>query len=330
MKKFMFCVLISLVFASCSYSDEPQIMKIASITSTKPDSYEYICESMFSKLISEYTNGTVKSEYYPASQLGSSLELAEAVAIGTVQSTVGLGYDLYANLEPLCMIVCMPYLFRDYEHFRAFLGNSNLLSQKLAADSNILVLGHIYRSARVTITNGKGIKTPDDFKGMVIRSPESTVNVKWLETMGASPVTITWGELFTSLSQGAAQGAENSITTIADSSLQDIVKFCSETNHMMVVNVITVNKTWFDSLSSEQQAAIRRAAKEVTEYSWEAFREPINAAWEAFEKAGATCIRANEIDFDAFQRKSADVYKYFVQEGYFTEDQYNRILNMKY
>ena len=329
----MICSVV-LCSAVCSFGADPKIMRIASNTSAKADSYEYICETMFSNLVSKYTDGIIKTEYYPASQLGSSTELAEAVALGTVQSTLGVGYDLYANIEPICLISYMPYLFKNYEHFRAFLLTPGSVidevNAKLADGANILAIGYIYRSARVTITKGKGIKTPVDFNGMVIRSPESTVNVKWLEAMGASPVTITWGELYTSLSQGAAQGAENSITTITDSSLQDIVEFCSETNHMMAVNVITVNKTWFNSLTPDEQQAIRKAAKEVTAYSWNAFREPINASWDAFKKAGVTCIRSDEIDFDAFQKQSANVYKYFVKEGYFTEDQYNRILNMKY
>ncbi len=337
MKKFLAVVLSSLVmfsFAGYVFAEDSIVMRIASNTSARADSYEYICETMFSDLVSKYTDGKIKTEYYPASQLGSSAELAEAVALGTVQSTLGVGYDLYANIEPICLISYMPYLFKDYEHFRAFLLTPGSVidevNTQLANEANILTIGYIYRSARVTITKGKGIKHPDDFKGMVIRSPESTVNVKWLEALGASPVTITWGELYTSLSQGAAQGAENSITTITDSSLQDIVEFCSETNHMMAVNVITVNKTWFESLPAEQQESIRKAAKEVTDYSWNAFREPINASLEAFKKAGVTCIRSDEIDFDAFQKQSANVYKYFVKEGYFTEDQYNRILNMKY
>ena len=309
-------------------------MQIASITSAKSDSYEYICESMFADLIKEYSDGTVNAEYYPASQLGSSTELVEAVGLGTVQSTLGICYDIYANIEPMCMLSCMPYLFKDYEHFKAFLETEGSVNEKvnaaLAESSDILVLGYIYRAARVTITKDKGIAKPDDFKGMVIRSPESTVNVKWLESMGAMPVTITWSELFTSLSQGAAAGAENSITTIVDSNLQDVVDFCAETNHMMAVNMLTVNKTWFESLSDEQQEAIQKAADEVTAYSWTAFQEAINNAWTAFEDAGATCIRSEDIAFEEFQAKSADVYKYFVKEGYFTEEDYLTALNMAY
>ena len=323
-------MLLSL--AACGKTEKNQTMKIASITSAKAESYEYVCESMFTDLVNKYTDGSVTAEYYPASQLGNSTELVEAVGLGTVQSTLGICYDIYANIEPICMISCMPYVFSSYEHFKAFLETDNAVIKevngKLAEDADILVLGYIYRAARVTITKDKGIYAPNDFNGMVIRSPESTVNVKWLESMGASPVTITWSELFTSLSQGAAQGAENSITTIVDSNLQDIVDFCSETNHMMAVNMITVNKTWFDGLSSKQQEAIRKAADEVTAYSWNAFQEAINDAWKAFEEAGVTCIRSNEIDFDAFQQQSADVYKYFVSEGYFTEEQYQQILDL--
>lgn len=328
-------VVMLLSTAACGSSgDKQSTMKIASITSAKADSYEYICESMFADLVNKYTNGSVTAEYYPASQLGNSTELVEAVGLGTVQSTLGICYDIYANIEPICMISCMPYVFTNYEHFKAFLETDNPVIKevngKLAEDSDIKVIGYIYRAARVTITKDKGIYAPNDFNGMVIRSPESTVNVKWLESMGASPVTITWSELFTSLSQGAAQGAENSITTIVDSNLQEIVDFCAETNHMMAVNMITVNKTWFDGLSKAQQEAIQKAADEVTAYSWTAFQEAINNAWKAFADAGVTCIRSDEIDFNAFQQQSADVYKYFVSQGYFTEEQYQQILDLKY
>lgn len=315
-------------------TDDKNIMKIGSITSSSETSYEYQCEVMFANKIEEYTNGTIKTEYYPASQLGSSTELVENVAIGTVQSTLGICYDIYANIEPICIISCMPYLFDNYEHFRAFLETDNNTIKKvnsaLADESNILVLGYIYRAARVTITNEKGIYGPDDFSGMKVRSPESAVNVKWLEAMNAMPLTITWSELYTSLSQGAASGAENSITTIVDSNLQEIVDYCSETNHMMAVNLLTVNKTWFDSLNTEQQIAIKKAAEEVTKYSWDAFQDAIDIAWKKFEEAGVTCIRLNEIDFNEFKNKSSDVYKNFVQEGFFTEEDYNTILNLEY
>ncbi|MBQ7154176.1 MAG: TRAP transporter substrate-binding protein [Synergistaceae bacterium] len=336
-RKFLLLLTVCSVIvcsAACSFGADPKIMRIASHTSTKSDSYDYICETMLNRLISEYTNGSIKVEYYPASQLGSSTELIEALAMGSIQSVSGIAYDLYIGIEPLCAITVMPYLFRNFEHYRAFLETPGSVidevNASLAKESDVLVLGYIYRAPRVTITKGKGIRKPDDFKGMVIRSPESASNVKWLEAMGASPVTIAWSELYTSLSQGAVEGAENSITMITDFGLQDIVDYCSETNHMMMSTVIPVNKTWFEALTQDEQNAIRKAAKEVTAYSWNAFREPINASWDAFRKAGVTCIRADEIDFDAFQKQSANVYKYFVKEGYFTEDQYNRILNMKY
>ncbi len=344
-KTTVFLLMLALTLSLCACSGkEPapattanpgssgKTMKLASITSAKADSYEYVCETMFQDLVNKYTGGTIKAEYYPASQLGSSTELVEAVGLGTVQTTMGISYDIYANLEPKCMITCMPYAFRNYEHFKTFLETDNSIihavNNGLSDNCDILVLGYIYRAARVTITKDKGIYGPTDFSGMVIRSPESTVNVKWLESMGASPITITWSELYTSLSQGAAQGAENSITTIADANLQEIVDYCAETNHMMAINLITVNKTWFDGLSNDEQAAIRKAADEVTAYSWNAFLAAIDDAWKKFEDAGVICIRSDEIDFDAFQAASADVYKYFVAQGFFSEEEYQQLLSL--
>lgn len=339
MKKLMLLlvtVLMVVCVGGCSTSNDNKnaVMKVGSNTAATTESYEYVCEKMFVDLVTEYTNGTITGEYYPAGQLGSSTELVEAVGLGTVQGTTGICYDIYSNVDPICIISCMPYLFKSYEHFKAFLETDNATINKIkdtmANESDILVLGYVYRPARVVITKNKEIYGPDDLNGVIYRSPEAAVNVKWCEAMGAIPVTITWSEVYTSLAQGAAQGADNSITTIVDSNLQDIIDCCSETNHQMLASCISVNKTWFESLTKEQQDAIKKAADEVTAKSWVDFLDAVDRAWAKLESAGVKCVRKEEIDVDEFVKRGEDIYKYFVENNFFTEEDYNVILNLEY
>ena len=332
-----FTMAICLVGCSDNQTEQVErqvVMKVGSNTAATNESYEYVCEKMFVDLASEYSNGSIVGEYYPAGQLGSSTELVEAVGLGTVQGTTGICYDIYSNVDPICIISCMPYLFKSYEHFKAFLETDNATINKvkdtMANESGILVLGYVYRPARVVITKGKEIYGPDDLNGVIYRSPEAAVNVKWCEAMGAIPVTITWSEVYTSLAQGAAQGADNSITTIVDSNLQDIIDCCSETNHQMLASCISVNKAWFESLTEDQQNAIRRAADEVTAKSWDDFQNAVNNAWNKLEAAGVKCIRKEEIDVDEFVKRGEDIYKYFVENQFFTEEDYQVILDLEY
>jgi len=168
---FVLCV-VSLLSAltACGGKSPSTTMKLASNTSVKSDSYDYASERMFQELIQKYSEGTITVEHYPASQMGSTAEMVEAVGVGTVQATAGICFDVFSNIEPMCLISCMPYLFRDYEHFKKYLETDNEVIKKvkgaLAENADVLVVGYVYRPARILVTTGNGIAKPEDLKDM--------------------------------------------------------------------------------------------------------------------------------------------------------------------
>ncbi len=336
----IFLVVPTLMFAggqmdSAASGDSGVLtFKLASITSTNPDLYEYQAGLVFKAKVEEYSNGSMMVEYYPASQLGSSTEIVEGVSVGTIEMGASIGYDIYANLNQKCLVMGMPFIFRDYDHLHAICETDNEMikdiNQSLIDNVDVRVMGYFYRPFRSVVSLDKAVYSPKDLAGLTIRSPESTANVKWLQAVGASPVTITWSELYTSLSTGAADGAENSITEFYASNFQDIIGYCCETDHMAVTCLLTANNTWYESLTDEQKDVIDRASQDLSDYTWNGFKEARDKAWAAFEENGVKCIRKDEIDIEAFRRASTDVYKYFVEEGYFTEELHNDIMNYKY
>jgi len=329
------CFLVGSIWAGGQQAeDEVFTFRLASITSTNPDLYEYQAGLVFKAKVEEYSNGSMKVEYYPASQLGSSTEIVEGVSLGTIEMGASIGYDIYANLDKKCLVMGMPFIFRDYDHLHAICEDGNEIiteiNQGLIDNADVRVMGYFYRPFRSVVTLEKPVYSPSDLKGLTIRSPESTANVKWLQAVGASPVTITWSELFTSLSTGAADGAENSITEFYASNFQDIIGYCCETDHMAVTCLLTANNTWYESLTDEQRDVLDRASQDLSDYTWNGFMDARDKAWKAFEEKGVICIRKDEIDIGAFREVSSDVYKYFVEEGYFTEELHNSILNYEY
>jgi len=273
-------------------------------------------------------------EYYPASQLGNSLEMLENVSMGTIEMGMSVGFDVYANLDPICAVFGMPFLFDNYDHLRATMESDNdaINEVKTSMMENIdtRIMGYCYRPFRSVMTMAGEVRTPADMAGMTIRSPESKANQDWITAMGGTPVTISWSELYTSMSTGAAQGAENSITEFHAGSFQDILYCASETNHMPVTCLLTANNTWYESLTDAQREVLDKASADFNDFMWAEFEKASEKAWTEFEAAGVVVIRNDEIDVAAFREASADIYKAFVERGDFTEELYNAVRNVKY
>ena len=162
-------------------------------------------------------------------------------------------------------------------------------------------------------------------KGLVLRSPTSAVNTAINTAMGAEPVTISWGEVYTSMSQGACTAVENAITELKSINLEQQCKYISETNHTGGLIPMFVCKSWFDSLAPIQQEAILKGFAEVTEWRNNALQEEVDAAWQAFADAGAECLRMEDIDIAAFQEACSGVAAEFIAKGDFTQEFYDSL-----
>lgn len=311
--------------------EEPTVekvtMKLAGTTTADPALGEYQAMLMVEELVEKYSEGTIDVEVYPASQLGSNVEFSEGVALGEIESAV-CGFDGLGNYAPVANALCMPYLFASNEDAMAKIWGDTDVHKALDeafAGINMQIVGYVNRPFRVVCNSVRSVKTPADMNGLVLRSPSSPVNTAINTAMGASPVTIAWGEVYTSMSQGACTAVENAITELFSINLQEQCKFVSETNHTGGLIPIFVCKSWFDGLAPIQQEAIIKGCAEVTEWRTNALQEEVDAAWAAFADAGCEVLRADEIDFAAFQDACKDVAAEFIAKGDFTQEFYDSL-----
>jgi len=276
----------------------------------------------------------MKVEFYPAAQLGSSTEMVEGCSMGTIEMVMSLSFDLYANMEHSAAVVNMPYLFKDYDHMKAALEGDNeaikTIKKNLIDNIDVRIMGYGYRPFRNVICASGEVRKPSDLAGLNVRSPEAKVNMDMIASWGGSPVTITLSELYTAMANGTVQAAENDVNTFYDSNFQDVIKSVSETDHMLVTTLIVCNNSWYESLTPEQQSVIDQASDAYTQFTWDNFRTAMEKSWKGFADAGVTCIRKDEIDIDAFRDACKDVYKYFVENKWFTEESYNILKDLKY
>src|SRR5690606_21478663 len=67
----------------------------------------------------------------------------------------------------------------------------------------------------------KPIVVPEDVRGMKMRVPGSSLRLQTWRFYGASPVTISSGELYVALANKTADGQEQSLTSMSTRSLQE-------------------------------------------------------------------------------------------------------------
>lgn len=328
MKKLLSTLLcLALILTACSALADTVTMKFAGTTPVNEELGEYQAMVKFAELVEEYSAGSITVEVYPASQLGGSVEFTEGTALGTVEACV-VGFDGIGNLAPECYALAMPYLYDNIDQMRPVLEGDTEARAAIDAvlsGTNLKLVGILYRPMRVTANIKKAVTSPADMSGLQVRSPSSEANQAIIAAMGAIPTTISWSEVFTALQSGACDGVENAITELASINLQEVVKYVSETNHMASPIAIIVGETWFNGLTAEQQDAILKAGTEITEWRAQNVAEETAAAWAKFEAAGVEVLYADQIDFAAFKAACADVYKQFVDKGYFTEEFYNTL-----
>ena len=217
----------------------------------------------FKSLVESGTYGAVKVEIFPDGQLGKDNEVIQQVKSGVVQSsisTVGGIASIYPMIGVLDVPFAYPHIAATYEVLDGPFG------QKLAADitkkTSLEVLGFGDSGGFFAFTNSKRpIKSPDDMKGLKIRTMGLESHKTVVSSMGGQPVAINWAEVYTSLQTGVADGQMNPIPIVKFAKFDEVQKYLTLTNHLFTPYVWVMNKGFYDGLSPQEKEVVKAAAE---------------------------------------------------------------------
>ncbi len=263
----------------------------------------------FAKKVTKETDMRVR--VYHSGTLGNETELLQMVQGGTIGFTKVSAAPLTA-FAPDYKLLSLPYLYRDRAQYDAVLqgpiGEQILASSK---DSGFIGLAFLDAGARSFYTD-KPIRTPEDLKGLKIRVQNSALSIDTIKALGATPVPLPYGELYSALQQGVVDGAENNIPSYFSSRHYEVKKAYSYDKHTMVPDVLVVSTSVWDKLSADQQKKIREIAKETVKQQ--------DTNWANYvEKAKGELVKYNvefvESDIPKFQEAVKPVYEKFRKEN---------------
>ncbi|MBW2145971.1 MAG: TRAP transporter substrate-binding protein [Deltaproteobacteria bacterium] len=273
----------------------------------------------FAELVNQKTSGAVKVEVFPASQLGKALVQIEGVQLGT-QDMFGAAVDWYAELVKDWRVLSMGFVFKDFDHVRAFEKSEiykDLKAQLLKKGLRVVSDGW-FRMPRVFMGK-KPIKTPDDLKGLKMRVPNIATYLKVWEGLGARPTRIAWGEVYMALKQGVVDACEGPLDAIYGMKFFEAAPNIVMTNHLYSNANIVMSEKKFQSLEAQFQKAILEAGREAGVWYTRASREK-------FEKDKPTMIAAGakflEVNPKPFVEKLRPVVEKLEAEGFWRKGLY--------
>jgi TRAP-type C4-dicarboxylate transport system substrate-binding protein len=211
--------------------------------------------------INKSSAGALKISLYSAGELPyKATDGVKITATDKVQmADAAVGF--VAGDVPAFNVYGMPFLCTTFEEFFSSVKSIEpQMNDELKNKFKIAVLFH-WTMPPQNIWTIKPINTLEDLKGRKIRAwnPEQ---VTMLKQLGAIPVSISSGEVPTSLQRGVIDGAITSALSVNDWKLYDFVKFGLMINFAMGHQFVLVNMEEIAKLPKEAQEMIKRKGEE--------------------------------------------------------------------
>ena len=173
-----------------------------------------------------------KSRCTPNSILGDEDDLVEGMLLGTIDMAVAATAKL-SSFVPEADLFSLPFLFRDYDHWAKVLDGPQGARMKeiIESKSDLILLGYWGCGTRMLFNSQKPVVTPDDLRGLKIRTMPGPVDIQTWEDLGAIPTPVAWPELYSALKQGVVDGAENDPANIIQQKFYEPCPYISLTDH---------------------------------------------------------------------------------------------------
>lgn len=231
------------------------------------DSDQGQAAEFFADRVAELTNGDIEIQVFHSGELGPPPTQFENMIAGAQDMVIDT-MDYLAAYDDRVGIVNTPFVFRDRDHFRAFL-NSDVFAEiaKNIESRGMVFIGDYnwMRQQDRGILSRDPIRTPEDLQGYKLRMYQAEVPINFWSEMGANVQVIPWGDVYTALATGAVDGLTTVVSASYLSKHTEILKnFSNLEEYYQIVLPIMSARTW-DKLTDEQKAAVEQAAHEAGE-----------------------------------------------------------------
>lgn len=225
----------------------------------------------FAGRVAQLTDGEVEVQIYPTSQLGSSVEMAQAVKQGTLEFAFPTSSIAGSVIAPELGVFGLPYIMKSwFQSSRIEDSKCAELLRTKSLEQGVRILSFSPNALRIILYNikdgGKPIMTVNDVRGIKIRCIETPVDVAAWTACGALPTPIAFGEVYSAVQQNVVDAVDNAFNSAAGIRLEEVINAVTFTGHRYEIDFFVTNEAWFGNLSNRVQEAMKTAALEASIY----------------------------------------------------------------
>ncbi|MGN7298095.1 TRAP transporter substrate-binding protein [Ferdinandcohnia sp. SAFN-114] len=267
---FVVSVLVALTLAACGSNGASGGDKVKTIKIGHGAAESLHMHQAWLKFKEELEkDGGFEVEIYPSSQFGNDAEMVESVKTGDL--TMATPPSSFLTEEaPNMTLIELPYVFESRENAINTLAGEWGQNQLADLEDNGLVgLGYLENGLRHFTNNKLPVRTPDDLKGLKLRTMQVPAHVYLWNDLGATAEGAPFAEVYNNLSSGRFDGQENPIGLIYSQKFYEVQKYLTLTGHVYTAYVPVMNSDFWNELTEEEQTVIKDAFKVAYDYQLE-------------------------------------------------------------
>jgi TRAP-type transport system periplasmic protein len=264
-----------------------------------------IAAKQFASRVEERTDGAVKINIFPNNVLGGPPEQAQQIKLGTID----MGLPTQGQLDKYdkaFAAVMLPFIWDGPQHaFRVLDGPAMAWLAPLAEQQGFILLRNWEYGFRNVTNTVRPINSPDDVRGLKLRTPPELQIQASLEALGATVQAIAFPELYLALSQKVVDGQENPIAVIYFNKFYEVQKYLAITRHIYNNMIHAVSAASWKKLDARQQAIFREESTAAGDLMRKLIADQESEQIAKIEAAGMQVTRPNLAPFRALMGPAA-------------------------
>jgi len=264
----------------------------------------------FKEVVEKNSDGKIEVVLFHSSQLGDDRNMMEALKMGTQEMTCPSTAPMTAFINAF-KIYDLPFIFANEEVADYILdGPVGKKLLDMLPDQGLVGLAYWENGFRMLTNSSRPVQSPEDLKGMKIRTMENPIHLAAFRTMGSNPTPMAFGELFSAMQQKVVDGQENPWGTIFLQNFFEVQKYATDTGHVYSPFVLLISKKFWDKLPDDLKAVVQDAADQSKVHN-RALNRKMNAEYLEKLKEKMEVVILTPEQKAAFQKACQPIYEQF-------------------
>ncbi|MBQ7515866.1 MAG: TRAP transporter substrate-binding protein DctP [Schwartzia sp.] len=258
-------------------------------------------------LVKKESGGRVLIEVYPKDWLagGNTTKGVSMLANGSTDLAAYTSGNL-SQLDFRLAVGTIPWAFADFAAARRVIdGAGGAYYEKLLAQHGIVYLASTHNGMRQIANNIRPVRKPEDLAGLRIRITGNPGVLSFLQSLGATPMPMSWSEVPDALRQGVVDGYDTDAMQACSAGLEKLTRYMTVCNYSYENYIVMANSKTFSRLTPETQALIRSKAVEACAWGRDLVEKNEAASRRKFAENGAVVTELSSEELAAFQRQAA-------------------------